>query len=122
VFAGLRGGIGQLPEAVAHAAAADIRLHATVRDIQPRPDGFRLTIGPTPDPRHEEADAVIVAAPAVAASRLLAGVAPRASFHLAGIEYASMAIVTLVLDTPVPGDGSGFLVRSEEHTSELQSR
>lgn len=112
VFAGLRGGLGQLPEAVAHAADVDIRLHATVRDIQPCPDGFRLTIGPTPDPRHDEADAVIVAAPAVAASRLLAGVAPRASFHLAGIEYASMAIVTLVLDTPIPGDGSGFLVPS----------
>lgn len=115
VFAGLRGGIGQLPDAVAHAADVDIRLHSTVRDIQPSSHGFRLKIGPTPEPLHQEADAVIVAAPAVAASRLLAAVTPRASFHLAGIEYASMAIVTLVLDRPIPGEGSGFLVPSSDN-------
>src|SRR5699024_9949765 len=106
VFAGLRGGIGPLPDAVARAADAQIPLHSTVRQIESHRGGFRLTIGASNDVRHGEADAVIVAAPAVAASRLLAGIASRASFDLAGIEYASMAIVTFVLDTPLPGHGS----------------
>ena len=43
------------------------------------------------------------------ALRLLADVAPSAAFALAGLDYASMAVVTVVVDGEF-GDGSGFLV------------
>jgi oxygen-dependent protoporphyrinogen oxidase len=60
-----------------------------------------------------EADGVVLAVPASAASRLLRTVAPRAAAELAGIDYASVAIVTLAYAAaafPEPLVGSGFLV------------
>jgi protoporphyrinogen/coproporphyrinogen III oxidase len=113
VFAGLSGGIGQLPEAVAAASDADVRTNATVRELARSAEGgWRLVVGPTRDPQLVRADAVVLAIPARPASRLLADVVPDAALELARIEYASMAIVTLAFrgrDLPeVPG--SGFLV------------
>jgi len=67
-------------------------------------------VGPTNGVELVEADAVIVATPGPASGRLLAGVAPDAAFELAGIDYASMAIVTLALAEPLPVPGTGFLV------------
>ena len=61
-----------------------------------------------------EADAVIVAAPAAKAARLLRDVAPAAATELAGIESASMAITTFVFDGVTPPPGSGLLVGSGE--------
>ncbi len=113
VFAGLVGGVGQLPEAVA--AGIELRLDATVREISRTNDGWQLSVGPTTDVEVIGVDAVIIAAPAPAAARLLADVAPDAAFALAAIDYASVAIVTYVFDEPGFGDapafeGSGFLV------------
>jgi len=110
VFAGLRGGIGQLPDVIARASGAHVRTRATVRSIERTPSGWRLMVGPTNGVELVEADAVIVATPGPASGRLLAGVAPDAAFELAGIEYASMAIVTLALAEPLPVPGTGFLV------------
>lgn len=110
VFAGLVGGVGQLPAAVAATPGIDVRLNATVRVIARTADGWRLSVGPTTDVETVDVDAVVVAAPAPAAARLLAQEAPEAAFALAAIDYASMAILTFVFDDAVVPEGSGFLV------------
>lgn len=110
VFFGLAGGVGQLPEAVVAAGGFEVRLDTTVRAITQTTTGWRLTMGPTTAVEVLEVDAVVMAAPAPAASRLLADAAPAAAFALAGVDYASMAIVTFVLDGANDPGGSGFLV------------
>ncbi|MCW2606324.1 MAG: Protoporphyrinogen oxidase, partial [Frankiales bacterium] len=61
------------------------------------------------EPGSLEADAVVLAVPAAPAGRLLDGLAPALE-----LDYASVAIVTLVLDGPTPGRGSGYLVPAVE--------
>jgi oxygen-dependent protoporphyrinogen oxidase len=116
VFAGIDGGVGRLAgatEAAIRAAGGVIRCGATVREIIATGAGFRVVVGPTIAAETVEADAVIVAVPATAAARLLRDAAPRAASELSGIDYASMAIVTVALRaSETVGDlqGSGFLV------------
>ncbi len=112
VFAGLVGGVGQLPAAVVASSAGriDVRLASTVRSVDRSADGWRLSVGPTTDVESVDVDAVVIAAPAPAAARLLAEEAPDAAFALAAIDYASMAIITFVFDDAVVPEGSGFLV------------
>lgn len=110
VFAGLIGGVGQLPAAVAATAGIEVRLDSTVRAIVRTSEGWRLSVGPTTDVERLDVDAVVVAAPAPGAARLLSEVAPDAAFALADIAYASMAIVTYVFDEAPVFEGSGFLV------------
>ena len=111
VFAGLAGGIGQLPAAVA--AGLDVRLDTTVRELAATADGgWDVVVGPVAEGKVVYADAVVVAVPAPAGARLLAGAVPEAALELARIEYASMAVVTLAFrarDFPEV-TGSGFLV------------
>jgi protoporphyrinogen/coproporphyrinogen III oxidase len=95
VFASLTGGLGTLPAAVAAASGAVIRTRATVRELSRTATGWRLVVGPAAAPEEIRADAVVLAVPARPAGRLLAGVAAPASAALTGIDYASMAIVTL---------------------------
>lgn len=111
VFAGLAGGVGQLAAAVA--AEMEVRTGTAVRDLLPSAEGgWHVVTGPVSAPSVLRADAVVVATPAAPAARMLAGAAPDAALELAGIEYASMAVVTMAFparDFPaVPG--SGFLV------------
>ncbi|GAA3087842.1 protoporphyrinogen oxidase [Streptosporangium carneum] len=113
VFTTLRQGMGSLPSAVAAASGAEIRTGVTVRELSRTETGWRLVTGPVPDPEIIEADAVVLAVPAPAASRLLANEVPGAAAELARIEYASMAIVTLAYPReafPKPPTGSGYLV------------
>nr|MCW2727928.1 hemG [Aeromicrobium sp.] len=110
VFAGLLGGVGQLPTAVAATDGIEVRLDATVRAIVRTADGWRLSVGPTTDVESVDVDAVVVATPAPAAARLLAEEVPDAAFALAAIDYASMAIITFVFDDAIVPEGSGFLV------------
>ncbi|MDP9841217.1 oxygen-dependent protoporphyrinogen oxidase [Streptosporangium lutulentum] len=113
VFTTLRQGMGSLPEAVAAASGAEIRTGVMVREMRRTEGGWRLVAGSVPEPEVIEADAVIVATPGPAASRLLAAEVPQASAELARIEYASMAIVTLAYPReafPEPPTGSGYLV------------
>jgi oxygen-dependent protoporphyrinogen oxidase len=119
VFASLRGGIGRLPERLAElltARGVEIRLGATVRCLRREGDGWTLTTGPTIAEVESTYDAVVLATPAAPTARLLAGVAPAGADLLRRVKYASMAIVTVVLDGPPPGwlDGSGFLVPPTE--------
>ncbi|MFL6155984.1 MAG: protoporphyrinogen oxidase, partial [Marmoricola sp.] len=113
VFAGIVGGIGRLPGAVAAASGAVIETGAVARDLARRPDGgWTIVVGSTADPRLVHADAVVIAVPARAAARLLSDVAPGAALELARIEYASVALVTMAFaarDFPAVS-GSGFLV------------
>jgi protoporphyrinogen/coproporphyrinogen III oxidase len=113
VFNGVTGGMGRLPAAVAAASGAEIRTGTTVRALRRTPGGWRLTAGPTREPEYVDADAVVLALPARPAARLLADDVPAASAQLAGIDYASVAIVTLALlrsEIPRPLLGSGFLI------------
>ena len=113
VFAGLVGGVGQLPVAVATSAGIDVRTSSTVRDLVRRDGGgWSLVVGSAHEPELVEADAVVLATPAGATSRLLADVVPAAAMELARIEYASVAVLTLAFrrrDFPET-TGSGFLV------------
>jgi oxygen-dependent protoporphyrinogen oxidase len=116
VFATLRPGLGVLPEAVARAAAAEVRLGLPVRRVERTAAGFRVVAGPVPSPTVLPADAVVVAVPAVKAAPMLAAAAPAAAAELAAIEYASVAIVTLAYPASVARllAGSGLLVPAGE--------
>jgi oxygen-dependent protoporphyrinogen oxidase len=113
IFAGIVGGVGRLPAAVASSSGTHVETDATVRDLARRPDGgWTLVVGSTREPRLVHADAVVLAVPAPPAARLLSDVAPAAALELARIEYASVAVVTLAFrlrDFPEVA-GSGFLV------------
>jgi protoporphyrinogen/coproporphyrinogen III oxidase len=119
VFTTLSGGLGTLPPAVAAQSGATVRTDAMVRELartaRQDGEGWRLTVGPARAPEWLDADAVILAIPARPASRLLAAVADAAAAAsaLGGIEYASMAIVTLAYRAsafPARPEGSGYLV------------
>jgi protoporphyrinogen/coproporphyrinogen III oxidase len=118
IVAGLVGGVGRLPAAVAEASGAEIHTRATVRGLTRDPGGgWRLLVGPTVATQTVAADGVVVAVPATPAGRLLAESVPEAGAHLARIDYASVAIVTLVYRAAeVAGrlPGSGFLVPPSE--------
>ncbi|MFE4991971.1 protoporphyrinogen oxidase [Streptomyces mirabilis] len=112
VFMGIEGGVGQLPLAVARSVRArggEILTGTTVTELRRVEDGgWRVVAGG----RVLHADGVVVAVPAGAAAALLRAEAPAAATELAGVEYASMALVTLAYrraDITLP-EGSGFLV------------
>ncbi len=118
VFQGVRGGLGRLPGAVAAAcreAGGELRTGTGVKELRRTPDGWRAV---TTGGEELAADAVVLAVPAAAAARLLAAEAPAAAGELGAVEYASMALVTLVFQRSALGaggadgvpPGSGFLV------------
>jgi oxygen-dependent protoporphyrinogen oxidase len=84
-----------------------------VRELARAGGRWRLVAGSAAAPETIDADAVILAVPARPASRLLVGVCAPAATDLAGIPYASMAIITLAYPRAAAGalDGrSGYLV------------
>ena len=112
IFVTLTTGLGALPETVAKASGADVRVNAMVRELTRTASGWRLTIGSAADPEYLDADAVIIATPAGPAARLLKEPAAEAAAQLAQIPYASMAIITLAFragDFPAK-QRSGYLV------------
>jgi oxygen-dependent protoporphyrinogen oxidase len=117
VFASLEGGLARLPETLADAGGFTVRLGVAVRQLHRAGSGFRLVVGPVPAAEELFADAVVLACPAGKAAPLLSGVAPVASAELAGIETASMAIVTLAFRGLPAGSlppGSGLLIPTVE--------
>jgi len=135
VFGSLTGGLARLAETLA--SKFTVRCGATVRGIERLDGGFAVSVGGVSDggvsdggvpvggvpvggvPFAERmiADAVVVATPAGKAATLLSGVAPMAAAELAGIETASMVIVTLAFRLPVPQPlpaGSGLLIPQAE--------
>ncbi|MFF4095217.1 protoporphyrinogen oxidase [Streptomyces sp. NPDC001834] len=115
VFQGIEGGIGTLPVAVAEAvraAGGEILTATPVLGLTRTGTGWEVRT----EARVIAADGVVLATPAWSASTLLAAESPAASAELAGVEYASMALVTMAFRrSDVAGaaalDGrSGFLV------------
>jgi protoporphyrinogen/coproporphyrinogen III oxidase len=114
IFTSLRGGLGRLPAALAASGRFEVRTGVTVRGISRTSAGFALQCGAVPVAEQLDADAVIVAAPAAKAARLLGAVAPTAAAELGEVESASMAIVTFAFAGAEPPPGSGLLVGSGE--------
>jgi oxygen-dependent protoporphyrinogen oxidase len=127
VFASLAGGLARLAETLAARGGFTVRCGCPVRSIERGTGGFVLSIGARsigarsigsgPAAERLAADAVVVATPAGKAATLLAGIAPSAAAELAGIETASMVIVTLAFRLPLPHPlpaGSGILIPDVE--------
>ena len=117
VFAGIRGGVGRLPTAVARTITAqpgtEVRTGVTVRALRRARQGWHLTVGSRQAPEALDADAVILAVPGPPAARLLVDLVPVSAVELALLDYASIALVTFVLPAgaiPASTRGSGFLV------------
>jgi oxygen-dependent protoporphyrinogen oxidase len=110
VFQTVRDGIGLLPGALVEASRAEVRLGTPVHALRRSGGGFELSIGPAARPGTMQADAVLVTAPASKAARLLGDVAPAAVGPLAGIPYASMAVVAMAFPAQAVDAGSGLLI------------
>ncbi|MDN0197362.1 protoporphyrinogen oxidase [Streptomyces sp. S.PNR 29] len=125
VFMGIQGGVGTLPLAVAESVrerGGEILTGTPVTELR-RTTGAGSHVDAGAERSHARwgvvagdrvlyADAVVVAVPAPAAAGLLRTEAPEAATALGGVEYASMALVTLAYrraETALP-EGSGFLV------------
>jgi oxygen-dependent protoporphyrinogen oxidase len=110
VFFGLPGGMRELVDALA-ARLPDLRTDAPVTALEPTDRGGRWRVV---TPAVElEVDGVVLAVPAAAAADLLRPLAPEPAGLVAGIEYASVVLVTIALDpTAVVRtlDASGFVV------------
>ncbi|WP_206308685.1 protoporphyrinogen oxidase [Streptomyces sp. A1136] len=115
VFAGIEGGVGRLPLAVAEAcraAGADLYTGRPVRELLRTPEGWRVVTAS----EVIEADGVVLATPAGPTAHLLDALVPTAAAELRAVEYASMALVTMAFrrtDLPpaiTDGGASGFLV------------
>ena len=115
VFASVRGGVGVLADALGERLrdlGVDLRTGTTVRALAPTGRGWRLSLGDHRAGQTLDADAVVLATPARATSKLLRDNDSHAADLLGRIEYASMAVVTYAFDrrTTPALTGSGFLV------------
>lgn len=111
VFAGIEGGMGLLPEALA--AGLEVRTDRPVRRVATAGDGVRVeTLDGT-----ETADAIVLATPAHTTAQLL-DPAPAWAGELALIDHASVAVIThafRIEDWPLDHEVSGFLVPPDQH-------
>ncbi|QYN40656.1 protoporphyrinogen oxidase [Pseudonocardia sp. DSM 110487] len=117
VFGAVRGGYRVLLDTLVAASSAEVRLCTTVRELRRREGGWRLVIGPTTAPEVLDVDAVVLAVPAPAAARLLAGAAPEAAKAAGEIELASSVVVALAFraeDATALPPTSGVLVAADE--------
>lgn len=123
-FAGVRGGVGRLPVALAErlrAAGVTIETSVTARALRRgHHGGWDVVVGPTTDQRLVHADAVVLAVPAPAMARLVRGLSIQAETDLSEIQTTSVAVVGLAYrledlpDGDLP-DGSGYLVPPSEN-------
>ncbi len=107
MFAGIRGGVGRLPEAALKASGAEVRLNTSVNSLERTQTGWRVGLAD----EVIDCDAVVLATPARASAGLLAGISSRAAHELDRIEYASMAVLSFAFaERDLPRlEGSGFL-------------
>ncbi|MCA1193118.1 protoporphyrinogen oxidase [Saccharopolyspora sp. 6V] len=117
VFGAFRHGYREFVAALADSAAAEVRLGAPVRALHRDGAGWRLEIGSAPAPDVLAADAVVLAVPAPAARKLLAGASPAAAELLGRVEVASMAVFGLALPTgtELPAASGTLVARGEVH-------
>jgi oxygen-dependent protoporphyrinogen oxidase len=107
-IASVRGGLGRLPGALATSGRFEVRLKSTVRLVERSAARWRVA--------GESFDGVVVATPAPATGRIVASVAPRAAYFLAGVDYASVAVATFVLGDATLPEATGLAVRQAEGT------
>jgi oxygen-dependent protoporphyrinogen oxidase len=93
LFASFRSGISTLVERLETQLGEGLLRNAEVTALAKNNGRWRLTLA---GGGQVDADAVICAAPAPVAARILAAVAPGASQEIGAIEYASSAVVNLV--------------------------
>lgn len=115
VFAGVTGGMGLLPEALAGSGRFAVRTGAGVERVERRGDGFAVVVAG----EELHADAVVVATPAAETAFLLMDLVPDAAAPIARIESADVAVVTFAVREaearPLLDLGSsGFLVPPRE--------
>ncbi len=120
LFAGVPGGVWQLPDAIAGELAAsdrvEIRTDAVAREVRRTPEGFAVVADQLGVESVETAAGVVLATPAAPTARLLAELAPGAAAELSGIGYASSVLVTFAfraepaVSAAVDIGASGFLV------------
>jgi protoporphyrinogen/coproporphyrinogen III oxidase len=116
-FVSLRSGMGRLVDALVATLEHTAVYALTARTVQALTGGYAIDCG-----HLVEADAVVVAIPAYAASSLLAGLDPELAGVLAEIPYSDSAIVTLgyrLEDVPHPLDGYGYVVPASEGSDVL---
>ncbi len=115
IFATIDGGMSRLVDAVARASRARLRLGQPVRELHRTHTSYQLTVGSTREPEVLEVDALVLAVPAAPAARLLTGISPGAAGEIAELDYASVALVSLLVpgSTALP-ELSGFLVPATE--------
>ncbi len=110
VFASVVGGLGSLPQSLTRSGGVQVVTGTTVTRLEGADGKWAIGLGGA---ETIVAERVVVAVPGFAAARLLATVAPAASSAAAGLDYATVALVTAVFDTEsVTADllGTGFLV------------
>lgn len=115
LFLSLRGGMSTLADALASRLEGSIRRGADVAAVERTNDAWRITLA---DGSQVEADAVISAAHAYSAARLLRRIDSRLADHLGYITYASAATVNLTwrdADFPRRPDAFGFVVPAIEN-------
>lgn len=132
MFTTVDGGMGRLVEALAAAVAAagdppgagagdplrsHLELGQPVRELHRAGARWRLVLGPANRPRAVQADAVVLALPSRPAARLLEGLHAEAAAAVGVLDYASIALVTMVLPEQRLPELSGILVPATEHTA-----
>lgn len=116
VFAGISGGVGRLPIALAERLkrrGVEINLRTAVRSIRRDGAGWRVTTNRKGDREGTYADAIVVATPALSTAKLLRKINPSAAAALDTVGYASVALTTFLYsaqDATPRVSGSGFLV------------
>jgi oxygen-dependent protoporphyrinogen oxidase len=118
LFMSFKSGMGELVEALGRELDGEVRLRAPVREVRPLIQGYAVDFEDETLPALAT-EAVLLAAPAPAASRLLAGMQADLARRLDTIRYVSTATVTLVLRRGEASlrhepDGFGFVVAKQE--------
>lgn len=113
-FLSLHNGMQSLTDTLASVIGADsIRLNAPVHSVGPGlRKRWRVLFG---NGQQSECDAVVIATPARIAAKLLKDISVEAAHELAGIEYGTTAMVSLVYKRDSIAhamNGSGFVVPS----------
>jgi oxygen-dependent protoporphyrinogen oxidase len=117
LFQSFRNGMATLPETIARRLGESIRTETEVIGMTPTADGWRLGLADGGS-GSIDADAVICAAPAYAAARIVSPHEPAAAKLLGAITYASAATVNLTFresDFEGPPRAFGFVVPAVEH-------
>jgi oxygen-dependent protoporphyrinogen oxidase len=117
-----RGGVSELPEAIAAALDERLLLEACVTAVRRSERGFELTVQQGRRERRLQAKQVVLAVPAYAAAELVRGVDGYASEALSRIPYPPILTVTVGVSAeafPEPPEGFGLLIPRVERRSIL---